>query len=58
MKILIPLVSAAALALTLGPACLYFADIVGKPRMQSLMLVGTILWFASAPLWLGKNESS
>jgi hypothetical protein len=57
MKILIPLVSATALALILGPACLYFADIVDKPRMQSLMLVGTILWFAAAPLWLGKNES-
>jgi hypothetical protein len=57
MKLLLPLVSAIALALIVGPACLYFADIVGKPRMQSLMIVGTVLWFVSAPLWLGKNES-
>lgn len=57
MKKLIPLASAIALALVIIPACLYLADAIDKPRMQSLMLSGTILWFVSAPFWLGKNES-
>lgn len=57
MRILIPLVSIIGLALVIVPACLYLADAVDKPRMQSLMLVGTVLWFVSAPLWMGRDES-
>jgi hypothetical protein len=57
MKKLVPLVSIIGLALVIVPACLYLAEAVDKPRMQSLMLAGTLLWFVSAPLWLGKNGS-
>lgn len=57
MRKLIPLVSVIALALVIVPACLYLADAIYKPVMQSLMLAGTALWFISAPFWLGKNES-
>lgn len=56
MKRMIPLISAAALALIIVPPCLYLADAIHKPGMQSLMLAGTILWFVSA-FWLGNNES-
>jgi hypothetical protein len=56
MKKWLPLVSAIALALVTVPACLYLAEVIDKPRMQALMLAGTVLWFVSAPLWLGKSE--
>jgi hypothetical protein len=56
MKKWLPLVSAIALALVIVPACLYLADAMEKPRMQALMLAGTVLWFVSAPFWPGKNE--
>ena len=58
MKKLLPVVSFAALALVIVPACLYLAGLTEKPQMQTLMLVGTVLWFVSAPLWMGKNENS
>lgn len=57
MKTWLPFVSAIALTLVIVPACLYFPGAIDKPRMQSLMLLGTILWFASAPFWLGKRTS-
>lgn len=55
MKYWLPLVSCIGLALVLVPACLYLADAVEKPAMRTLMLLGTVLWFASAPLWLGRR---
>lgn len=55
MKNWLPLVSTIGLALVLVPACLYLAGAVDKPQMRTLMLFGTVLWFASAPLWLGRR---
>ncbi|HVU23119.1 MAG TPA: hypothetical protein VHE13_03270 [Opitutus sp.] len=41
-----------ALALTVGPAILYAAGALSDSAMKLTLLVGTILWFASAPRWL------
>jgi hypothetical protein len=53
---LAPLISAVALALVFVPALLYLGDSIDKPRMQTLMLIGTALWFASAPFWIGARR--
>lgn len=56
MKTLIPIVSALGLSLVIIPACLYLAGFMDKPQVKSLMLIGTLLWFFSAPLWIGRNK--
>ena len=58
MKKLLPAISFAGLALVIVPACLYLAGFADKPQMEILMLIGTVLWFVSAPLWIGKAERS
>ncbi len=55
MKKLLPALSGVGLALVIVPACLYLTGSIIKSQMQSLMLVGTILWFVTAPLWMGKK---
>lgn len=56
MKKLLPVLSISGLALVIVPACLYLAEFSDKSQMQTLMLAGTLLWFATAPLWMGKND--
>jgi len=41
-----------ALALTLGPAILFAAGALAEGTMKLLLVVGTLLWFATAPRWL------
>jgi hypothetical protein len=49
MKLSLKLLGWLALALTLVPPCLAFEAGTGlSPTMKSLMLVGTLLWFAAA----------
>lgn len=50
MKQLIRFASAIGLLLIIVPASLYLGDAIGKEQMQSLMLLGTIVWFGSAAL--------
>jgi hypothetical protein len=56
MKILVKILSIAGLALTLIPAFLVFSQDVDLATNKNLMLLGTILWFASAPFAFGKKE--
>lgn len=56
MKRILPMLSFVALLLVITPACLYLMGSIGKTDMKSIMLAGTILWFASVPLWFGGNE--
>jgi hypothetical protein len=57
MKRLLPLISAIGLALVIVPACLYLAGMVEKPQMKLLMLIGTALWFLTAPFWMGRDRA-
>lgn len=56
MKKLLPAISYIGLALVIAPACLYLAGAIDKAEVKTFMLAGTLLWFLSAPLWMGKNE--
>lgn len=41
-----------ALALTIVPAALFAAGVLGDGPMKLLMLAGAVLWFVTAPRWL------
>lgn len=53
-----PIVSFLGLALVIVPPLAYLFDTIDKGAMTSLMLLGTIVWFVSAPLWMGKHAST
>ena len=52
MSTLLKLVSFLGLALTVVPAFLVFAGTISWSTHAALMLVGAVLWFASAPFWM------
>jgi len=52
MKRLAQAVSALALAATILPAFLFFTDRLPLDSMKTWMLVSTVLWFATAPMWI------
>ena len=53
----IKLISYLALALTIVPAVLFATGTLAEAPMKLTMLVGTVLWFATAPRWLHGGES-
>lgn len=58
MKNLLRILPVIGLALILVPSCLYLLGAIDKPSMNTLMLVGTVLWFASAPMLIGAKPKS
>lgn len=48
----VALVALLALALTIGPATLFALGSLGESTMKLVMLLGAVLWFATAPRWL------
>ena len=55
MKTVLKLVSLIGLLATIVPSFLVFADIITLDTNKLLMIVGTLLWFISAPLWMDKK---
>jgi hypothetical protein len=55
MKPLLKILSGAGLALTIVPAFFVFYGVITWERHAALMVVGMILWFASAPFWMKKE---
>ena len=56
MKTILKLLSLAALALTIIPAFLVSQSVLSWSTHASLMLLGTALWFATAPFWMKLKE--
>jgi hypothetical protein len=55
MKSLLPAISLLGLALVIAPPLVYLiggSDVLTKSTMTTLMLIGTIAWFVTAPLWM------
>jgi hypothetical protein len=52
MKRLAQCLSALALAGTLIPPLLFFADKIELPALKQWMLLATVLWFAATPFWM------
>jgi hypothetical protein len=44
------------LALTIVPSVLVFAGSIEWTTHARLMLMGTVLWFATAPFWMRERE--
>ena len=54
---LIKTLSMFALVLTIAPAILFAAGMLGDGSTKLVMLAGTVLWFLTAPRWLHGGES-
>ena len=52
MKRVAQLISYLALAATLLPAVLFFADKLDLPTAKLWMLAAALVWFAATPLWM------
>ncbi len=50
------LLSFLGLALTLIPSLFVFTGVIELPLYKTLMLVGTVLWFVTAPFWINKEQ--
>ena len=57
MKIVLKSASYLGLGLTVVPAFLVFSGSLTWESHAMLMAVGALLWFATAPFWLGGDES-
>lgn len=55
MKSILKFLSFAALGLVIIPPLLYLTGSLAKPAMSSVMLAGTLLWFATVPFWMGRD---
>ena len=56
MKILLKIISLIGLLLTIVPSFLVFTGKITLDNNKWLMIIGTLLWFASAPFWMNKKE--
>jgi hypothetical protein len=52
MKPISKIISFLGLALTIVPSLLVFSGTIGKQTHFTLMAVGLVMWFATAPLWM------
>jgi len=52
MRRIAQILSCVALAATLLPAVLFFADRLELPLAQLWMLAAAFVWFATAPFWM------
>ena len=55
MTALLKTISFVGLGLTVVPAFLVFADVIAWETHATLMLVGTVLWFATSPFWIRED---
>ncbi len=54
-SLLFQAISFVALAATIIPCVLYFAEILELNTVKSLALLGTIGWFIATPVWMGRS---
>ena len=58
MKNLLVIISILSLVITIVPSFLVFAGMMTLEMNKTLMLVGTIGWFVTAPSWMNKKEEA
>ncbi|MHA6247381.1 hypothetical protein ACXYMU_05540 [Pontibacter sp. CAU 1760] len=56
MQLILKILSYLGLALTIVPSILVFSGAIELSFHKTLMLVGTLLWFVTAPFWLNKSD--
>ncbi len=56
MTWLLKIISVVGLGLTVVPAYLVWSQSISWDSHATLMLIGTLLWFGSAPFWMKKDR--
>jgi len=54
---ILKLISLIGLLLTIVPAFLVFSGTIAIEQHYTLMLIGTFVWFLSAPFWMLRKKS-
>jgi hypothetical protein len=49
-------VSLMALIGTIAPSIQFFTGVLALESMKFWMLIATVVWFVSAPMWMGREE--
>jgi hypothetical protein len=57
MKTILKIISFIGLILTLVPSFIVFSGAMTLDMHKWLMLLGTLLWFVTAPFWMNKKTS-
>ncbi len=55
MKSLLKIVSIIGLIATIVPSFLVFWGVITLDSNKVLMIIGTLLWFSTAPFWMNKK---
>lgn len=55
MKTSLKLISFIGLGLTLLPSFFVFFGVIELDTNKNLMILGTVLWFITAPFWMNKR---
>ena len=45
-----------SLVVLMFPSVLFLAGVIGLDRVKQIMLVATVIWFASATLWMWNSR--
>ena len=57
MKTILKIISFIGLILTLVPSFIVFSGAMTLDMHKWLMLLGTLVWFVTAPFWMNKKAS-
>ena len=55
MKQIAKIASLIGLGATIAPCLLYYAELIGHDAVKWTALIGTIVWFAATPVWMGRE---
>ena len=58
MKKIAEIISYLALVMVVAAPSLFYAEKISLQANKQLLLVATIVWFASALLWIGREKES
>ena len=58
MRLVLQIISWIALAMTVLPSIVYFSGNMELERVKWLLILATVVWFATTPFWMDKKEES
>lgn len=56
MQSILKIISYIGLLLTVVPAFLVFSGVIELSFHKTLMFIGTLLWFITAPFWMNRQK--
>lgn len=58
MQTILKIISFIGLLLTVVPSFLVFSGAIELSFHKTLMFIGTLLWFLTAPFWMNKEDQA